>query len=57
MQVGKSGMGMSKHRTSGRSGKSPNLKQYLKREAEKRTIKDRSRILDPKSSVSEVFKK
>ena len=37
-QSGKSGMGMSKHRGSGYkngAGKSPKLRQHLKREAEK----------------------
>ncbi len=35
MPQGVKGIGMKKHGVSGKSGKSPKLRQYLKREAEK----------------------
>ena len=49
------GGGMHKHRTSGRSGKSPALRHAMRREAECNEIKDKSRIKDSKESVREVF--
>ena len=42
-------------RLSGHSGKSPKLRSYLKREAEKNYRVNRKRIRDPKPSVQELF--
>ncbi len=55
MVQGRNGMGSHKHGVSGRSGKSPAMRHHLKREAEKNERKDRTRIIDPKSSVQELF--
>jgi len=55
MQKGKSGVGSHKHGVSGRAGKSPKLRHTLKREAERNSIKDRSRIRDPKDTIKELF--
>ena len=55
MDQGRSGMGSHKHGTSGRSPKSPRLKHAMKREAESQVRVDRTRIIDPKSSVEELF--
>lgn len=52
---GNKGMGMHKHGTSGRTGKSPKFRQAMKREAEQNERKDRSRIKDPKRTVKELF--
>lgn len=57
MSSGSKGMGMHKHGTSGRAPKSPKAKHAMKREAEANSIKATGRIKDPKSSVSELFKK
>jgi hypothetical protein len=48
-------MGSHKHGISGHSGKSPKLRSYLKREAEKNYRVNRKRIRDPKPSVQELF--
>lgn len=55
MQQARGGMGSHKHGISGRAGKSPNLRHYMKREAEKDERKSRSRIQNPKSSVRELL--
>lgn len=52
---GSKGFGMHKHGTSGRTGKSPKLRQAMKREAERNERKDRSRIKDPKRTMKELF--
>ncbi len=54
---GQLGIGSHKHGTSGHPGKSPKMRYAMKREAESRVIKDRSRIVDPSSSVKELFDK
>ena len=51
------GMGMSKHRKSGHTTKSPKFRFQQKLEAEKNERKDNTRIKDPKSSIKELFKK
>lgn len=48
------GMGMKKHAQSGRAGKSPSMRAYMKREAERNEIKARG-IKNPVSSVNELF--
>ena len=53
--AGRTGMGSHKHGISGHSGKSPKLRSYLKREAEKNYRVNRKRIRDPKPSVQELF--
>lgn len=55
MHKGNSGMGMHKHGVSGKPGKSPRFKHWLKREVEKGAIKRRGAIRNPKSSVKELF--
>jgi len=57
MAQGKAGMGMSKHRKAGHTTKSPKFRFLQKREAERDVRLDRSRIREPKGSVSEVFRK
>lgn len=54
-KVGNRGLGISKHRKSGNCGKSPKLRQAMKREAEKAERKDTTRIKSPKQSVKELF--
>ena len=49
MDQGRSGMGSHKH------GTSPRLKHAMKREAESQVRVDRTRIIDPKPSVEELF--
>ena len=51
----RSGMGISKHRKSGTSGKSPKLLHRLKLEAERLNRKSR-KSKGMKSSVKELFK-
>jgi hypothetical protein len=55
MQIGRGGMGNAKHRKSGHATKSPKLRHAQKREAERDVRSDRSRIKDPKSTISELF--
>ena len=55
MKYGKQGMGMSKHRKSGFSTKSPRARFLEKIEAEKNERKDNTRIKNPKGSVKELF--
>lgn len=55
MICGRGGMGSHKHGISGHSPKSPKLRHNIKLEAERSEVKDRSRIKDPKASVSELF--
>ena len=59
MTVGRSGMGSHKHGVSGRSGKSPKMRQHMKREAEKANVKanPRQKISDPKDNVNDLFHK
>lgn len=57
MKGGSKGMGMAKHRRSGHATKSPKVRHAAKIEAERNERKDRTRIRDPKGSVTEVFKK
>ena len=55
MDQGRSGMGSHKHGTSGRSPKSPPLVHAMKREAESQVRIDRTRIIDPQTSIEELF--
>jgi hypothetical protein len=56
MVKGQDGMGSHKHGVSGHSGKSPKLRHHMRREAEKEELRgNRKRIIDPKSSVEELF--
>lgn len=57
MQQGRGGMGSHKHGVSGYATKSPRFRYLLKLEAERNLRKNRSRILDPKKSVKELFDK
>lgn len=51
---GRSGMGISKHRKSGKSGKSPKLRHRLKLEEER--LKRKSRKTKPlKDSIKDLF--
>lgn len=52
---GNSEMGMSKHRKSGHTSKSPKYRYQARLEAERTVIKDKSRIVGPKSSTAELF--
>jgi hypothetical protein len=56
-QGGEGKMGMTKHRLSGHTTKSPRFRFHQKMEAEKDDRKDTSRIKNPKSSVQELFKR
>ena len=55
MTKGNKGMGMHKHGTSGRSGKSPKFRHQQRIEAERNIRSDKSRIKDPKVSIKELF--
>ena len=57
MQQGQGGMGSHKHYISGVATQSPRYRHNMKREAELNERKDRSRIRDPETSVTELFKK
>jgi len=57
MKSGSSKIGSHKHTTSGHSPKSPRFCHQAKREAERNSIKNKSKIKDPKQSVSELFRK
>lgn len=48
------GMGSTKHGKSGRAGKSPNFRHWMKRLAESINVKRRG-ITNPVSSVRELF--
>ncbi len=50
---GNSGVGMKKHGVSGHAGKSPKLRHFMKREAEKREKKALAPL--PYSTVSEAI--
>jgi hypothetical protein len=56
MKSGNAGMGMAKHRKSGRATKSPKFRHQMKMAAEAQERKDKSRIREPKSSITELFK-
>lgn len=56
MQQGRGGMGSHKHGISGRAGKSPAFRHWIKREAEKLIRKGRHAIERPYSSVYEALK-
>jgi hypothetical protein len=53
MQNGRGGMGSRKHAKSGHATKSPRFRFAVKLEAERNSVKNKKRITDPKSSVSE----
>jgi hypothetical protein len=55
MTKGNKGMGMHKHGTSGRAGKSPKFRHQQRIEAERNIRSDKSRIKDPKVSIKELF--
>jgi hypothetical protein len=51
----KAGMGTRKHRKSGHTTQSPKFRHQARLEAERIVIKDKSRIVEPKSSLAELF--
>jgi hypothetical protein len=53
MQNGRGGMGSRNHAKSGHATKSPRFRFAIKLEAERNSVKNKKRITDPKSSVSE----
>ncbi len=56
MQTGRGGMGSHKHGISGRAGKSPKFRHWMKREAEKLEQK-RPKMTRWFERVSDLFKK
>ena len=54
---GRGGMGSHKHGTLGIATQSPRYRHNMRREAELNEIKDRSRIHEPVSNVTELFKR
>lgn len=57
MHTGNKGIGTSKHRKSGHSGKSPKARQQAKREAEADVRVDKSRIKNPVTSIKDLFRR
>jgi hypothetical protein len=51
------GTGMRKHGRSGHNGKSPKMRHHERLLAERNEVKDRTRLKDPKESVSDLFHK
>jgi hypothetical protein len=56
MQIGRHGVGTSKHRKSGHAKKSPGIRHYLKLSSERNERKDRSAIKEPYGSLRELLK-
>ena len=54
-QQARGGMGSHKHGVSGRSGKSPRFRHWLKRETERQEHRKKAPIKNPKATVKELF--
>lgn len=57
MKTGNKGIGSKKHGRSGHAPHSPKFLHQRKLEAERTSIKDNSRIKNPKSTINELFNK